>query len=129
MSGGTVSIAQKYGLPPFVEDQDFDTWMHEIDLWTLVTDVKKEKQAACVYLSLSAKARQACSALTKEELCADDGMNELTSKLRELYAVEKDQAMFNAYEKFETFKRQSDMTITDYINDFEQSHTKLHLQY
>ena len=68
MSRGAVSLAQKYGLPPFNEDQDFDNWMHEVDLWQDVTEQKKEKHASIVYLSLPAKARQACSSITKEEL-------------------------------------------------------------
>ena len=126
MSGGaTVSLAQKYGLPPFSEDQDFESWCHEIDMWSFVTEVKKEKQACTVYLSLPKKVRLACKSLTQEEMSQDDGMKKLTDKLRELYAVEKDQAMFNAYEKFETFKRTGEMSIKDFINEFERLHREL----
>ena len=45
--------------------------------------------------------------------------------MRELYAVLKDQAMFTAYEQFETFQIDSGMNITEYINQFEQLNHKL----
>ena len=120
-----VSIGQKYGLPPFSEDGDFEHWLHEIEMWQLVTDLAKEKQGPVLYLSLSPKVRQACATLTKEELNVNDGLNRLITKLRELYAVSKDQAMFTAYEQFETFQRDPSMNITEYINQFEQLNHKL----
>lgn len=44
----------------------------------------------------------------------------LTNKLRDLYGVTEDKALFNTYEKFETFKRLKSMTISDDVNEFEQ---------
>lgn len=125
MAAPTITIAQKYGLPQFKEDGDFDSWARDIEFWELVTDLPKKKRGPVVYLSLSTKIRQACSALTKDELNTDDGLQIITQKLKELYSVTEDQAMFNSYEKFETFQRPKDMTISDYINKFEQLHQKL----
>ena len=67
MAQATVSIEQKYGLPPFSEDAGFDQWCFEVDMWKLVTELKPEKQVPMVFLSLSSKIRQACSALSKDE--------------------------------------------------------------
>ena len=120
-----VSIRQKYGLLPFSEDLDFEHWIHEIEMRQLVTDLNKEKQGPVLYLSLSPKVRQACASLTKEELNKENGMELLIAKLRELYAVSKDQAMFTAYEQFETFQRLSSINITEYVNQFEQLNCKL----
>ena len=55
MAQATVSIGQKYGLPPFSEDADFDQWCFEADMWKLATDLKPEKQGPMVFLSLSPK--------------------------------------------------------------------------
>ena len=125
MAAAKVTIAQKYGLPQFSEDGDFDSWKRDMEFWELVTDLPKKKQGPVVYLSLSEKVRQACSSLTKEELNEDDGLNKITNKLKELYSVTEDQAMFNAYENFETFQRPNDMNICEYINKFEQLNQKL----
>jgi len=125
MAAATVTIAQKYGLPQFTEEGDFDSWVRDMEFWELVTDLPKKKRGPVVYLSWSTKIRQACSALTKEELNTDDGLQKIIQKLKELYSVTEDQAMFNAYEKFETFQRPKDMIISDYINMFEQLNQKL----
>ena len=74
MAQATVSIGQKYGLPPFSEDADFDQWCFEVEMWKLVTDLKLEKQGPMVFLSLSPKIRQACSVLSNNELKKDDGL-------------------------------------------------------
>ena len=123
-----VTIGQKYGLPPFVEDRDYDTWYHEMKLWQLVTDLPKEKQGPVLFLSLTEKVRHACSSLTAEELNAADGIDKLLTRLKDLYGISAEQATFTAYESFETFTRPDTMTITDYINNFERLNQKL-LQY
>ena len=102
MAQATVSIRQKYGLPSLSEDADFDQWHFEVDMWKLVTELKPEKQGPMVFLSLSPNFQQACSALSKDELKKDDGLDKHIAKLRELYGVSNEQATFSAYEKFET---------------------------
>jgi len=57
MAAATVTIAQKYGLPQFTEEGDFDSWVRDMDFWELVTDLPKEKRGPVVYLSLSTKIR------------------------------------------------------------------------
>ena len=82
-------------------------------MWKLVTDLKPEKQGPMVFLSLSPKIRQACSALSKDELKKDDGLDKLIVKLPELYGVSNEQATFSAYEKFETFQWSEGMNIIE----------------
>ena len=103
MAQATVSVGQKYGLPPFSEDADFDRWCFEVDMWKLVTDLKPEKQGPMVFLSLSPKIQQACSALSKNELKKDNGLDKLITKLCELYGVSNEQATFSAYENLRLF--------------------------
>ena len=104
MATASVTIGQKYGLPPFSEDADFEHWLYELELWRLVTDLSKEKQGPVLFLSLNGKVRQACASLSKEELNKEDGLDKFVKKLRELYCVSQDQAMYSANEKFETFQ-------------------------
>ena len=74
MAQATVSIGQKYGLPPFSEDANFDQWCFEVDVWKLVAELKPEKQGPMVFLSLSPKIRQA---LSEDELKKDHGIDKL----------------------------------------------------
>ena len=81
MATASVTIGQKYGLPPFSEDADFKQWLYELELWRLVTDLSKEKQGPALFLSLNGKVRQACESLSKEELNKEDGLDNLVKKL------------------------------------------------
>ena len=81
-------------------------------------------QARAGNLILSQKVKTQCD-LTKDTLAAEDGLDQLIVKLRELYAASKEQAMFAGYEKFENFCRPQNMKITDYINEFERMYSVL----
>ena len=63
--------------------------------------------------------------MSKDELKKDDSLDKLIAKLRELYGVSNEQAIFSVYEKFETFQWSEGMNIDDYINEFEQLNQKL----
>ena len=120
----TLAIALKHGIPQFNENNDFDQWQNEMEIWKMVTDMPLEKQGPVTYLSLSQKVKTQCG-LTKETLAKNDGLDQLITKLRELYAASKEQSMFAAYEKFENFCRPENMKITDYINEFERMYSIL----
>ena len=78
-----------------------------------------------VFLSLSPKIRQACSALSEDDLMKEDGLDKLIAKLGDLYGVSNEQTTFSACEKFETFQDSEGMNINYYINEFEQLNQKL----
>ena len=111
MATAAVSIAQKYGLPPFNQESNFDQWLYELDMWKLVTDLPKAKQGPVIFLSLNLKLRQECAGLSNEEINKDDGVDKLVMRLKELYSVSRDHATFSAYKKFETFQQPESMSI------------------
>ena len=50
--------------PVFNEEEcDYEEWKKDVELWTLLTDLPKNKMAIAVSLSLSGCARQATSEL------------------------------------------------------------------
>ena len=92
MTTVTVSIGQKYGMPPFTAEKDYDIWENEIKVWKLATDVAEERQAAILFLSLDEKVRQACiSVSSDEQLQAEDGWENLMKKLKELVRQKNNQ--------------------------------------
>ena len=78
MATASVTIGQKYGLPPFSEDVDFEHWLYELELWRLVTDLSEE---LVLFLSLNGKVRQVCASLSKEQLNKEDGLDKFVKKL------------------------------------------------
>ena len=51
--------------PLFNEEEcDYEEWKKDLELWTLLTNLPKNKVAIAVHLSLSGRARQATSELS-----------------------------------------------------------------
>ena len=93
----------------------------EIKMWEIVTSVDKKERAIIVLLDAlerNVKAQKAAQDLRAEKLNMTDGMNILLNKL-EVFKSEKVDEAYNAYSKFITFQKHSQMTMTDYIVVYE----------
>ena len=58
-------------------------------------------------------------------LKADDGVNVLTNKLKELYARDTEQATYIAYQELDRYQRKQTVSLSDYINDFERLNDRI----
>ena len=70
-------------------------------------------------MSLDEKIRKTCSDIKVKDLNSENGVDILVNKLKSLFAKDINQAAYLAYNKFETFKRPIDMSMIDFINEFE----------
>ena len=94
-------------------------------LWEMATSVDKKKMAPTVFLTLTGKAREAVLEMNADELNAEDGMTKLYAKLDELLKEGKTQASLICYDKFERYVRPSEMSIADYLVEFERMNEQL----
>ena len=94
--------------------------MKELQIWESFTDIPGAKRGPAVFLSLQGKAREAALELGVEQINNKDGVKNIVAKLDKLYLKDKSQSTYEAYDNFEHFKRPSDMSISDYINEFER---------
>ena len=123
-----MASSNSYRAPPELsEHKVYKDWLKEVKIWQIATDVKKEKQAAMILLSLKGKAREAALELSIEDIGKDDGSGVMliTNKLEELFKEDENLEAFNAYEKFEQFRRENDMNMKDFINAFQRLNAKL----
>ena len=91
-------------------------------MWEIVTSVDKKERAIVVLLGAlegNIKAEKALQDLRAEELNMTDGMNILLNKLDVRSKSEKVDEAYNAYSKFFTFQKHSEMTMSDYIVEYE----------
>ena len=88
--------------PLFKEDEtDYEQWKKDVDLWTVITDLDKDKQVIIIHLSLSGRARSASSELTKAQLNANDGVEKLLERLDRVFLQDASWCCFNTYLDFE----------------------------
>ena len=90
-----------------------------------MTDFEKDKQGPAIYMSLDEKIRKTCSDIKVKDLDSDNGVDILINKLKSLFAKYSNQAAYLAYNKFENFRRPIDMTIVDFINEFERLYNNI----
>ena len=53
-------------------------------------------------------------------ISADDGVENIIGRLDKLYLKDKTQSAYECYENFEKFRRPKNMSMVDYINEFER---------
>ena len=114
-----------YKNPPVLsETKSYEQWSKELNIWRMITDVDKKKQALVVTLSLSGKARETALEINSSELNADDGMDVLIKQLDAVFKKEAIDEAYEAYSLFESYKRKPEETVSDYIIEFEHRYSK-----
>ena len=117
---------RNYKVPPvFNETISYESWKNEIEVWRLVTDLSKEKQALAIVLSLSGKAREKARELNIAVINVATGVDLLIQKLDEIFKKEEVDGAYEAYNKFEHFKRDQEKSMINYIIEFDELYAKV----
>ena len=95
--------------PALSKAESYETWLKELQIWELFTEIPAEKRGPAVFLTLEGKAREAVLELEIAKLAGKDGIKNVIEKLDILFKRDQDQTEYEAYEQFEIFKRPSGM--------------------
>ena len=95
------------------DDSQYEKWVKEVKLWQTVTPLKDNEQAPAIALSLSGRARDAALELDITSLNSETGVKQLLEKLDGLYLKDENQWAYIAYQRFEKFQRQPNMSINN----------------
>ena len=127
--GNSVSMGSKRLAPPRLsEDIPYKSWKNKLEMWKLVCGIDKKEQGIIVLLqSLNGnkKAEKAVSNLTAETLYNNDGLNIILEKLNAVFQSEEIEDAYYTYSMFSNFKRNQNVTMNDYIIEFENLHFKM----
>ena len=108
-------------VPPFTDPALLDTYLQELEVWQIVTDLAPEKQGAAVALSLplGSKARQSVlAAVPKAELIKATGFSKVVAALKKTFNKDSAQNALTCFDAFIKFKRPDSMPIQDYLVEF-----------
>ena len=118
-------MASNYKIPPALgPDTLYESWKSEIEVWRLVTDLEKKRQALAVTLSLSGQAKAKALELNVTDLNSDTGMDKLLEALDSLFERDKIDLTYAAYVKFDSYKRDIDTPISEYIIEYERRYNQ-----
>ena len=99
-----------------------DHGKNKLLMWKLVCDVDVKEQRIIVFLqSLNGnkKAEKAVSNLTAEMLYNNNGLNVLLENLDAIFQSEEIEDAYHTYSKFSSSKQQPNMSMNDFIVEFE----------
>ena len=114
-------MTTNFKAPPSLEKSvSYDAWLKEHSIWQTFTDINAKKQGPAVFLTLEGKARETVLELDVKEINCDSGAENIIKCLDKLYLKDKTQTAFETYEKFEKYRRPTEMTVSDFINEFER---------
>ena len=100
------------------DDLSYDDWKKEIEIWSEFTELPPEKIGPAVYFSLKGKCRQTALAEVDFDKLKKEGTKIIFDCLDRLYAKNKAESSFAAFDDFIKFKRPESMSIKDYIIEF-----------
>ena len=114
-----------YKKPPVFGDKAYERYVEELRGWAMVTDLDAKKQAVAVALSFEENDPRQIrdkifSELKLEDLNKEDGMVTLITFLDKLYKKDPLTNVYEHYVNFDRFKRQSNVTMENYILEFEK---------
>ena len=103
------------------EGENYLDWRMDIELWEKFTDLEK-KRATVLLLQLKegGKVKNAVRSLGKEALLAEDGLKKVLGHLDKIYKEDEGAYSYRAYSKFEKFVRPKEMTLQNYMSEFEK---------
>ena len=112
-------------LPILSKPEEFEDWKRDIEIWKAITSVDVTKQGPILYRSLEGQAKKACSNIPVGDICGDQGYTLLIKKLTEIFSKDNEQKAFEDCRTFEIFKRPPEMSIVEYITEFERLYDRL----
>ena len=113
--------------PPLMKDGlSYEDWKSDVNIWSDVTELDEKKQGGAVFLTLEGKAQATVRAgVTRTEMTASDGLKKIITCLDSLFMEDATRSAFNSFEHFTEFRRASDMSIENFLIEFNIRYSKL----
>ena len=101
------------------EDMSYEDYKKEIRMWSEFTELPSEKIGPAIYFSLKGKYRATVLAeIESDQIKTKDGISAIFECLDRLYAQNKAESSYAAFDDFINFKRPENMSIRDYVIEF-----------
>ena len=112
--------------PPMFDQKTmtYESWKNEVEVWRLVTELKPEKQALAVALSLTGNVRETAMELPAENLADKDGMKKLIEHLDKVFLRDDRDKAYEAYKNFDSFRKSESKSMSEYIIEFDKLYNK-----
>ena len=119
-----MASANQKAPPTFEKGNDYAKWIKKLKIWQKLTTLEAAKQGPAVLFALFEEAQDAVLELDEEKIACNTGVGNIIECLDKLYVKDKTQTAFDALEAFEGYKRPTELSISEYCNEFEKRYNK-----
>ena len=112
-------------LPPPFKEGHYETYLKELEIWQLMKSCTAEEQGPVVFRTLNGRAKVAALELSPQEIGSTNGLALIIQKLDKIFLPEKNLRICNKLDQFESFKRAPNMTMSNFVLDFERLYNQL----
>ena len=110
--------------PSLSNSKSYSDWLKLIEVWRKFTSLEPEKQGPAIVLSFEGEAQDAILELNTNDITDKDGVNKIIERLNRLYKKDELTEKYNALESFETYKRNSNTSIRNFLTELEKRYNK-----
>ena len=115
-------MAKKGFVPELDSKMSYPLWKRKVEAWQIITTEEKKKQAIQLALRIRCDAisQALFSKLSVEDMNKDGGVKTLIAQLDKICMANTVEGVFTTIEKVEQFRRTPDMTISQYLEEFDR---------
>ena len=112
--------------PPLLKNcKTYEDWLKLLDIWCMFTSLEPEKQGPPIVLTLEGEAQDAVLELSTSVIIQKDGVKRIIDKLDNIYKKDELSEKYNALEAFEGYKRIANITMREFLTEFEKRLNKI----
>ena len=102
--------------PPILQSEEFYTeWMQDLQIWTLLTDLPKEKQGPAVFLSFPQNIYNCFRHLPRAHNGRAEGLKLITDKLDEIYLQDPNTSVYMVFKEFYSYEKDNGINVNDFL--------------
>ena len=112
--------------PPFDKNKhDYGKWKDKLKMWLSITDLDKKKQGCSIVLGLDEETVETVrTTMSIEDLNQENAATQILDCLDKVYQKDESETTYELYEEFESYQRPQNMSINEYIQEFEKKRKK-----
>lgn len=94
-----------------VNEEAYAEWKQDIGIWSIFTDLPKEKQGPAVFLSLPQNIRECVRHLAMTDIGGANGLNIIIDTLDKIYLLDENTMAYMSFKEFYSYKRAAGVNI------------------
>ena len=107
--------------PPLLSKcKSYQDYIKKINIWCKITSIPKKDQGGAILLTLENEAEDKVLELDENDILCDQGVANIIKQLDKIYKKNETLEKFEALDSFETYRRQSEESINDFIIEFDK---------